>query len=191
MIAHGIGILRLGDISLDGTKIKANASKHKAMSWEYANKLEAQFKAETDELLKKAEAESGKSGGIDIPAELERREARLEKIAEVKAEIERRAQERYEQEKAAYEAKLKEREEKEKNRGRKLGGKKPTPPEPRGDSKYKNILLFMKLEVIGHFHAGAKKAKTKPILHLHAYGCLWLHFRLLLSIMKLFFPPFH
>lgn len=129
-IAHGSGVLKLGDISLDGTKIKADASKHKAMSWEYANKLEAQLRAEVEELLKRAETENGKTTGMDIPAELERREARLEKIAGVKAEIERRAQERYEQEKAEYEAKLKEREEKEKARGRKLGGKKPKAPEP-------------------------------------------------------------
>ena len=46
LIAHGMGVLKLGDISLDGTKIKANASKHKAMSWDYACKLEAQLRGE-------------------------------------------------------------------------------------------------------------------------------------------------
>jgi transposase len=130
MIAHGMGYLKLGDVSLDGTKIQANASKHKAMSWEYANKLEAQLKGEIEELLKRAESENSKNGGINIPAELERREARLAKIAEVKAEIERRAQARYEQEQAEYEAKLKARQEKEATLGRKLGGKKPQAPEP-------------------------------------------------------------
>ena len=130
MIAHGMGLLKLGDVSLDGTKIKANASKHKAMSWEYANKLEAQLQGEIEELLKRAESENSKNDGINIPAELERREARLAKIAEVKAEIERRAQARYEQEKAEYEAKLKARQEKEEALGHKLGGKKPQAPEP-------------------------------------------------------------
>ena len=46
LIAHGMGLLKLGDISMDGTKIKANASKHKAMSWEYACKLEVQLRSE-------------------------------------------------------------------------------------------------------------------------------------------------
>jgi len=130
MIAHGMGLLKLGDVSLDGTKIKANASKHKAMSWAYANKLEAQLKAEVEELLQRAEAESGKSNGLDIPSELARREERLAKIAEAKAEIERRAAERYAHEQAEYEAKMKVRETKEQARGRKLGGKQPKAPEP-------------------------------------------------------------
>jgi hypothetical protein len=132
-VAHDMGILKLGDISLDGTKIKANASKHKAMSWEYANKLEEQLREEVQELLRRAEEENtkgDKGSDINIPEELERREARLAKIAEVKAEIERRAQERYEREKAEYDAKIKARKEKEEATGRKLGGKKPTAPEP-------------------------------------------------------------
>lgn len=130
MIAQGMGVLKLGDVSLDGTKIKANASKHKAMSWAYANKLETQLKAEVDELLQKAETENGKPNGLDIPGELARREERLAKIAEVKAEIERRAAERYAHEQAEYEAKMKTREVKEQALGHKLGGKQPKAPEP-------------------------------------------------------------
>jgi len=85
LIAHGMGILKLGDISMDGTKIKANASKHKAMSWEYACKLEAQLRSEVEELISRAESESGQGQQeINIPAELQRREVRLAKIAEVK-----------------------------------------------------------------------------------------------------------
>src|SRR5664280_2976575 len=119
-IAHGMGILKLGDISMDGTKIKANASKHKAMSWEYACKLEAQLRTEVKELIKRAESENGQGKQeINIPAELQRREVRLAKIAEVKAELERRAAERFAQEQTVYAAKLKEREEKEQKRGRK------------------------------------------------------------------------
>ena len=51
--AYGLGVLRLGDVSLDGTKIHANASKHKALSWGYANRLEEQLRAEVEELLKR------------------------------------------------------------------------------------------------------------------------------------------
>jgi hypothetical protein len=135
-IAQGMGLLKRGDISMDGTKIKANAGKHKAMSWEYANKLEAQLRGEVEELIKRAESESGQGRQeIDIPAELPRREARLEKITEVKAELERRAAERYAQEQADYAAKMKAREEKEQERGRKLGGKAPKAPEPGPQAK--------------------------------------------------------
>ena len=135
-IAHGMGVLKLGDISLDGTKIKANASKHKAMSWDYACKLEAQLRGEVEELIKRADSASGQGQPeINIPAELQRREVRLAKIAEVKAELECRAAERFAQEQADYVAKLKEREEKEQQRGRKLGGKAPKAPEPGPQAK--------------------------------------------------------
>lgn len=130
-IAHDLGILKLGDVSIDGTKIQANASKHKAMSWAYAEKLEETLRAEVQTLLQRAEAEAGLgSKEIDLPAELKRREDRLQKIAEVKAEIERRAQARYAQEQADYAAKQAERAAKEQARGRKLGGKPPQEPTP-------------------------------------------------------------
>ena len=130
-IAHGLGILKLGDVSIDGTKIEANASKHKAMSWAYAEKLEETLRAEVQTLLQRAETEGGPgSKDIDLPAELKRREDRLQQIAEVKAEIERRAQARYAQEQADYAAKQAERAAKEQARGRKLGGKQPQEPTP-------------------------------------------------------------
>lgn len=130
-IACELGVFKLGDISIDGTKILANASKHKAMSWEYANKLEEQLKTEVKDLLKKVESGEDKpSQDVDIPSELNRRVERLEKIAEIKKEIEARAQVRYEQEKAEHDAKMAARKAKEEERGRKLGGKPPTPPEP-------------------------------------------------------------
>jgi hypothetical protein len=130
-IAQGLGILKLGDVSLDGTKMQANASKHKAMSWAYAEQLEATLRAEVQRLLQQAEAAAGPgSPDLDLPAELKRREDRLQKIAEVKAEIERRARVRFAQEQAEYEAKQIERAAKEQARGRKLGGKKPQEPTP-------------------------------------------------------------
>ncbi len=131
LIAHELGVVKLGEVSLDGTKIEANASKHHAMSWAYAERLEQQLKAEVQTLLERAAAVDGPGAvDIDLPAELKRREDRLAKIAEVKAQIEQRAQARYAQEQAAHAAKLAERAAKEQARGRKLGGKPPQAPTP-------------------------------------------------------------
>ncbi len=79
------GLLKMGNVSLDGTKVKANASKHKAMSWGYANKLEEQLRREVQELLKRAEqADTEEEPEMDIPDELTRREDRLAAIAKPK-----------------------------------------------------------------------------------------------------------
>lgn len=131
MIAQQMNVLKLGSVSLDGSKVKANASKHKALSYEHACKLEAQIKAEVAELLKKAEAADRKDipDGMSIPEELERREKRLSGIAAAKAEIEKRAAERYASEQAAYEKKVAERAKKEQETGKKAKGKQPKPPQ--------------------------------------------------------------
>lgn len=104
LIASAAGALKLGTVSLDGTKVKANSSKHKALSWEHANKLDAQLKAEVGELMRLGEEADNTPlpDGLDIPAELERREERLAKIAGAKQEIERRAKERHAREQAEY-----------------------------------------------------------------------------------------
>lgn len=130
MIAHEMEVLKLGAVSLDGTKVKANASKHKALSYEHANKLEAQIKAEVAELLKKADAADHADipDGMSIPEELERRTDRLAAIAVAKVEIERRAAERHASEQAAYEKKVAERAKQERETGKKPRGKKPKPP---------------------------------------------------------------
>ena len=130
MIAHTMGVLKLGKISLDGTKVKANASKHKALSWEHACKLEKQIHAEIEALLRQAEEADEKelTEGMSIPDELTRREERLETIARAKAEIQRRASERYGREKEAYEKKMAERKVKEQKSGKKSRGRKPKPP---------------------------------------------------------------
>src|SRR5918998_6733120 len=105
--AHPLGVLKLGDIFVDGSKGEAHASKPKAMSWTYANKLEAPLKAEVEKLLELAETADGQdTRGLNIPVEIARREERLRKIAEAKAEIERRAQERYAREKTEYDEKM-------------------------------------------------------------------------------------
>jgi len=130
LIGQAMGLVKLGTVSLDGTKIKANASKHKALSWGYANKLEAQLQAEVEALMRLAEEADNESlpEGMDIPEELKRREQRLARIAAAKAEIEARAQERFESEQAEYEEKMARRREKEKRTGKKPGGRPPKAP---------------------------------------------------------------
>jgi len=137
MIAHEMEILKLGSVSLDGTKVKANASKHKALSFEHANKLETQIKAEVAELLKKADSADHADipDGMSIPEELERRTDRLAKIAAAKTEIERRATERHASEQATYEKKVAERAKQEQETGKKPRGKKPKPPTPGPSAK--------------------------------------------------------
>jgi transposase len=132
MIARQTNMLKLGSVSLDGSKIKANASRHKALSYEHACKLETQLKAEVAELLSKAEAadKADIPDGMNIPKELERREQRLSAIAAAKTEIERRAAERHTREQAAYEEKVAARAKKSEDTGKKPRGKEPKPPTP-------------------------------------------------------------
>jgi hypothetical protein len=122
--------VKLGTVSLDGTKIKANASKHKALSWAHANKLEAQLQAEVEALMRLAEEADNTPipEEMDIPEELARREQRLAKIAEAKAQIEARAQACFEGEQAAYEEKMARRKAKEARTGKKPGGRPPAAP---------------------------------------------------------------
>ena len=132
------GALQLGRVALDGTKVKANASKHKALSYGHASKLEAQLEAEIQELLRRAEEadrEHEAREDVDLPAELGRRQERLEVIRAAKRKIEERARERHEAEKAAYEEKMARRRAKEEATGKKTPGRAPKPPaspEPRG-----------------------------------------------------------
>jgi transposase len=98
-VASAMGVPRLGHVALDGTKVKANASKHKAMSYKRMGEKQRQLRAEVQELLAKAEAtdaaedaEHGAArGGDDLPAELQRRESRLERIREAKRVLKERA----------------------------------------------------------------------------------------------------
>ena len=130
LLAREMGVLEMGTVALDGTKIHANASRHRALSYEHAGKIEAQLKAEVADLLAKAEAadQADVSDGMSIPEELARREVRLEKLAAARATIEARAKERFEREQAEHQAKLAAREAKSEATGRKPGGKPPQPP---------------------------------------------------------------
>ena len=132
VVATELGMLELGNISLDGTKIHADASKSKAISYKRLLKLESQLQAEVEELFTlalKAESETMPEAMV-IEDEVALRQERLIQLAKAKAVLEARAEARYEVEKAEYEAKLRQREAKEKARGRKLGGRKPKPPSP-------------------------------------------------------------
>ena len=129
-MAREMKLLKLGTISLDGTKIKANASRHSALSHGHIEQLAIQLKAEVESLLALAEQadQSAVPDGMNLPAEITRREARLEAMAAAKAKIEERAKARFEKEQTEYENKLARREQKAKDSGRKPGGKPPKPP---------------------------------------------------------------
>jgi transposase len=130
VLAREAGLLKLGTVALDATKVDANASRHSALSWGHANRIEAQLKAEVGELMALAEAadQADLPDGLSVPEELARREQRLARIAEAKAAIEARAKERFAGEQAEHEAKLKAREEKTRQSGRKPSGRPPAPP---------------------------------------------------------------
>jgi transposase len=130
LLAREIGVLKMGTVALDGTKIHANASRHNALSYEHAGKIEAQLKAEVSELLVKAEAvdQADVPDGMSLPEELARREKRLETLAAARATIEARAKERFEREQTEHQAKLAAREEKAAATGKKPRGKPPQPP---------------------------------------------------------------
>lgn len=131
LIASESGILKMGNISVDGSKFKANASKHKALSYEYATKLEAKLRDEIVQLKKMAEkAESNIPEGMNIPEELVRRDDRLKVIETAKKEIEKRAKERFDKEQAEYDKKIEQRKEREEKTGKKNNRKPPKPPMP-------------------------------------------------------------
>ena len=130
LLAREMGVLKMGTMALDGTKIHANASRHSALSYEHAGNIEAQLKAEVAELLAKAEAadQTDIPDGMSIPEELARREDRLKSLAAARTKIEARAKERYERNLAEHEAKMAARAAKTVATGKKPGGRPPEPP---------------------------------------------------------------
>lgn len=106
------GLVKLGQVAVDGTKIKANASKHKAMSYDRMTKEEERLKAEIEALMKQAEETDAKEDalygkdkrGDELPKELAFRESRLKKIQEAKEALEREAEEQAQKKKAEIEA---------------------------------------------------------------------------------------
>ena len=128
-IARQTGLLQVGNVSLDGTKVKANASKHKALSYAHALKLQAQYEEEVRRLMALAEEADSETtlDGLNIPDEITRRQDQIERIEAAKAQIEALAKERYERQKAEYNTKLQAREAK-KAIGKKPRGRKPKAP---------------------------------------------------------------
>src|SRR6202790_3847218 len=114
LLCEKAGLVKLGHVAIDGTKIKGNASKHKAQSYARMGETEQRLKQEIEALLKQAEqtdaAEDAQYGkgkrGDELPEELAGRESRLKKIQQAKAELEQEARERAEQKRAEAEAKL-------------------------------------------------------------------------------------
>ncbi|MER2622472.1 MAG: IS1182 family transposase [Accumulibacter sp.] len=131
-IAEEMKLLKLGNVCLDGTKIKANASRHSALSHGHIEKLELQLKAEVQELLAQAEQadQADVPDGVSLPEEIKRREDRLAAMAAAKAKIAARAEERYQREKAEYDEKMARRAAQEAATDKKLGGTPPKAPAP-------------------------------------------------------------
>lgn len=129
-IARENQLSSFGTVSLDGTKIHANASRHSALSYAYAVKLEAQLKEEVQKLLVLAEAtdQSVVADGMSVPDEIARREDQLKAVSSARIQIEARAHERFLQEQAEFDSKIAARQAKELETGRKTGGKPPIPP---------------------------------------------------------------
>jgi len=134
LLAQAAGVLKLGNLSLDGTKIHADASKSKAVSYKRLLELERQLQAEVDALFARSEQveQSDERAGLVLPAkrEIALRQERLAHLAEAKAVLEARAQARYEAEQADYAAKVRARAEKARKKKRKPRGKAPKPPTP-------------------------------------------------------------
>jgi transposase len=140
LIAQEMGQLQLGNVSLDGSKIHADASKSKAVSYKRLLAIEAYLQAEVNELFALAEAADGGQlpDEMNISDEIERREQQLARLAEAKKVLEARAQARYAAEKAEYDAKMQLREQKAAKKGRKPPGRPPKPPTsgPRDKDQY-------------------------------------------------------
>lgn len=130
LLALEAEVLTLDDISIDGTKIHADASKSRAVSYGCLVKLRAALEAEVEELLRWGEAADAVSQpeSLDVTAEIERRLEKLSNLAQAEAVLQSRAQERYDLEKAEYEAKLAERAAREQQTGRKPRGQAPKSP---------------------------------------------------------------
>jgi transposase len=132
LLAQEAGVLKLGTISLDGTKVHADASKRKAVSYKRLLELETQLRTEVEELFARSSQSERPEvpDGLVVREEIARREDRLTHLAQAKAVIEARAQERAAAEQADYEERMAQCAERERETGRRLGGRPPAPPMP-------------------------------------------------------------
>lgn len=132
-LARELGVLKVGTVSVDGTHIKANASKDKNVRYDRAGELEQQLRDDIQELLAKAEQtdRQDEADGQSLPDEIARRERLLEKMQQARAQLEQRAKQRADAEQAEYEKKVRERDE----RKGKNKGPKPKPPKDTPEDK--------------------------------------------------------
>jgi Transposase DDE domain len=174
-LAEKAGLVKLGHVALDGTKIKANASKHKAMSYDRMKKREAELQVEVDRWLEAAEAADaqedrlyGAKRGDEMPDWVADKQKRLEKIRAAKAELEAEA-------KAAAEEEMRRRqkaEEERKTEGRKKNGRTPAPPRAEPDGKTQRnftdpesrVLLTKEGYIQGYNAQAAVDAKAQIIV---------------------------
>lgn len=138
-LAQQLRLLKVGTVSVDGTKIQANASKHAAVSYQRAGELIGQLELEVQQLMERAQqAEAQESQEpLDIPAELKRRESRKAALQKARQVIEERAKELAGAQQADYEAKVAARQQ-QREAGQKPRGKEPQPPiaEPDSEAQY-------------------------------------------------------
>lgn len=138
LLCEKAGLVKLGHVAIDGTKVKANASKHKAMSYDRMPEAERRLEQEVQRLLEEAahidEEEDRRFGkgkrGDELPPELARRESRLAKIREAKAALEQEAKEKAAKEAEIAKQKQAERERRIKEKGKKYAGREPKMPDP-------------------------------------------------------------
>ena len=130
MIARTMGVFKLGNIALDGSKLKANASRHSALSYGHIKKLEEQLQGEVRKLMELAEAADNEKipDGMNLPEEITRREDRLKAMAVARLQIENHAKVRFEHEQADDQAKLDTRAATSRERGKPARGTRPVPP---------------------------------------------------------------
>jgi transposase len=137
-LAGAMGMVKLGNLSTDGTKMTANASRHKAMSYGYMNKDVERLEAEIEQLLKQAEqldseqdAALGSRRGDELPEELKRRQDRLAKIRVAKARLEAEGRAKAEEEQRRRDDEQAQRQ----AEGRQRRGKEPAPVDPTPEDK--------------------------------------------------------
>jgi hypothetical protein len=137
LIGNELGLIRLGNIFIDGTKVQANASKHKAISYKRMKELEIKLACEIKQLMQFGQEQAKKDDEftIDIPEERKRRKERLIKISAARKVIEERHKEAYSEEKAEFDKKQKARKEYEERTGKKPSGKKPKEPSAKPKDK--------------------------------------------------------
>jgi transposase len=137
-LAREMGVLKVGTVSVDGTHIKANASKDKNVRYDRAGELEQQLRDDIQELLAKAERtdRQDEADGQSLPDEIARRERLLEKMRQARAQLEQRAKQRAEAEQAEYEKKVRER---DKRKGKNKGPKPKLPKDTPDDKEQINL----------------------------------------------------